>query len=126
MFDYIGHALRTVTGFYQEPFSEEWDLRLNDMIENGDVVECRENAVDFLYRGSVISLWVGDKWYSFGYEYLINGGDVPEDMRFRPRFKTMKKLWGLHSNYRRKDLIEYYTALHERKIDKFAIRRFGE
>ncbi|ENP0422108.1 hypothetical protein ACOGYR_001720 [Edwardsiella piscicida] len=126
MFDYIGHTLMTVTGFYQEPFSESWDLKLNDMIESGEVVECRECAVDFLYRGSVISVWVGNKWYSFGYEYLINWGAVPHEMRFRPRFKTMKKLFRIHSKHRRDELIEYYQSLHKRKIDKFAIRRFGE
>lgn len=126
MFDYIGHAFRTITGFYLKPFSEEWDLKLNDIIDRGDIIECSEYTIDFIYRDAVISVWIENKWYSFGYENSINGGRVPVEMQFRPRFKTMKRLWEVYAPNRHNRIAECYQALHERKIDKFAIRRFGE
>lgn len=119
---YFSHALYTVLGYYQEPFSAEWDDVLNKLL---DAAERKEIRV-FLMNGYSIRLggtevWIGNEFYSYGYVYCIqinvkrakyfNGpesddaaeGDintnetptwvlVPEHQRFRPRFSTMLRL----------------------------------
>ncbi|XEH50485.1 hypothetical protein NMD75_04235 [Edwardsiella tarda] len=126
MFDYIGHALRTVTGFYQLPFSAVWDWRLNEIIEDGDIVGCDSYTIDFCYCGNVISVWIGNRWYAFGKEYRVNGGIVPDSMMFRPTFKTMKKLWNAYINYKYYIDVEHYKSLDKRKIEKYSIRSNSE
>ncbi|MFV4845181.1 hypothetical protein ACNJKD_01755 [Edwardsiella tarda] len=126
MIDYIGHAFRTVTCFYQLPFSAEWDRRLNEIIEGGDIVGCDSHTIDFCYCGNVISVWIENRWYAFGEEYRVNGGIVPYSMRFRPTFKAMKKLWNAYINYKYYMGVEYYKSLDKRKVDKYSIRGNSE
>ena len=96
--DYLCHAANTVFGMYQQPFLKEWDEMLNDIIDNGIIVDVDELTITFNYEGKEYEVWVGNRWYSYGHIYSIGGKQIKRSQEFRPRFRTMRRLRDLHMN----------------------------
>ena len=90
--DYMGHVIRTVLKFYQEPFSKEWDSQLNMLIVFGTVVNFDCYTVTFEYNENHYEVWRANKYYSYGYLQRHNRSFVPDTLQFRPKFKTMLRL----------------------------------
>lgn len=107
----VSHIGNTVFRMYQKPFSRDWDKRLNEVIEHGKVVRAGEHTIEIQHNGIVMSIWTSNRWYSFGNLHYINGKYVPEELQFRPRFKTMEKLWELYQRERSEFLDSEYKNL---------------
>ncbi|QGH60765.1 hypothetical protein [Serratia proteamaculans] len=89
----LGHVFRTVFGFYQKKFNQQWDSLLNEILENGDIQEVEKCTVDFSYKGDVYCIWISNRWYAYGNLYALNNKDVGSELEFRPAFKTMVRLY---------------------------------
>lgn len=94
--DYLCHAVNTLFGFYQQPFLKEWDEMLNDIIDEGVIVDVDELTITFNYEGKEYEIWVGNRWHSYGHIYSIGSKHIKRSQEFRPRFRTMRRLRDLH------------------------------
>ncbi|EKA4755326.1 hypothetical protein OLJ17_004795, partial [Salmonella enterica] len=45
--DYLCHIANTLTGMYQLPFSQEWDARLNKLLDEGVLLSVGEYTATF-------------------------------------------------------------------------------
>lgn len=108
---FLCHFANTLFRMHQQPFSEEWDARLNELLDRGEIVECREHILTIKYLGNEIDIWCSNKWYSFGYEWRVNGCYVDSNRRYRPRIKTMVKLWNVYQTERNIALDSEYQSL---------------
>lgn len=97
MSEFIKHIANTVFGMYQEPFSEKWDLELNEIMDTGRVIQTSDCTITYMHKGNAITVWAANKWYSFGHLVRVNGKEVGKKFQSRPRFKTMLKLWSAYS-----------------------------
>lgn len=61
-------------------------------------MEVDEFAIKFNYEGVDYLIWVGNRWYAYGYVYSIGDKYIKRDQEFRPRFRTMRRLHNLHIN----------------------------
>ena len=92
IYKYIGHCLRTITGFYQRPYNKLWDEKLKWYLDGGEVLP-ELNTISSGYltstitkEGKTITVWTGNKYYSYGNLYQ-------EGMEeYRPSFETMLQL----------------------------------
>lgn len=114
IYRYFFHLLRTVFGFYQKPFSSEWDSRLNEIIDSGSIVEAGEHTVIYQMGSDVIEVWISNRWYSFAHVYLVNGKFVSKEFQNRPRLNTMIRLWDIYSVERNKFLSQEYDQLFKK------------
>lgn len=90
--DYFCHVANTVFCMYQKPFSEQWDLRLQHIIEDGEVLSVSEHVITFACDGDVLEVWKSNRWYSYGTLYRVNGEHINSRLEARPRFRTMRQL----------------------------------
>lgn len=91
MLKYIGHALRTITGFYQKEFSKHWDSILDDLIDNGEVIEIRTHNITIMKDNIHYTIWHSNEYYAYAHLWRVDDKKVDNDIQFRPRFKTMLK-----------------------------------
>jgi hypothetical protein len=101
-FLYIGHAFRTMFGFYQMPYSKEWDTVLNellDALEKGKAsAEMCNCCLRFSFENEAYEVWVANRWYAYGNLYAkrkANVGwssNIPREYQYRPKFSTMIRL----------------------------------
>lgn len=115
VYDRLCHIVNTLVGMYQEPFSQEWDDELNSIMSNGVVENTTRLTVDFRYENDIITVWTGNRWYSFGHLHRVNGNFVEDEFRFRPRFKTMVRLHELFSEKRQSQLKNQYREYFKSK-----------
>lgn len=115
VYDRLCHIVNALTGMYQESFSQEWDDELNLIMSNGVVENTTGLTVDFRYENDIITVWTGNRWYSFGHLYRVNGNVVEDEFKFRPRFKTMVKLHKLFSEKRQSQLENQYREYFKSK-----------
>lgn len=97
MSELIKHIANTAFRMYQEPFSEEWDLELNEIMDSGRIIETSDCTITYMYKGNKMSIWTANKWYSFAHLVRVNDREVGRKFQRRPRFKTMQKLWSAYS-----------------------------
>lgn len=70
---------------------------LNDMISKWSSLEITDLTTKFIdYKGKTYEVWVGNRWYAYGYLYTINGRHIKWCDAFRPRFRTMRRLYNLY------------------------------
>lgn len=96
---------------HQQKFSEEWDERLNELLDMGEIVDCSEHTLSIEYLGNEIEIWCSNRWYSFAHAYRVNGTPVDKNRQYRPRLKTMFRLQGVFQSERNKALDNDYLAL---------------
>ncbi|RKQ38372.1 hypothetical protein [Enterobacter sp. R1(2018)] len=111
MSEILKHIGNTIFCMYQKPFSHDWDRRLREAITNGEVVEAGRHTIEIKHGNDLMSIWISNRWYSFGNLFYINGNYVDEELQFRPRFRTMQALWDLYQRERRKHLAGEYEKL---------------
>ncbi len=87
----FNHLLRKIFGIYQKPYSESWDKLLNDILDHGQIISASRHTVNFEYQGCEFSVWNANKYYAYGYLYRLDGYDINDENKFRPKFKTMKR-----------------------------------
>lgn len=108
---YLKHCANLLFGMYQRPFSEEWDSMLNELLDSGTVVDCSSCVITFKYREEMITVWCENKWYSFGHIARVNDKWVDEERQYRPRIKTMVKLWSMYRTERDRRLDSDFAKL---------------
>jgi hypothetical protein len=89
---YIGHSIRTATGFYQKNFSEKWDVLLNELLSDGEIVQLSIHTISIKKDNKIYSIWHSNKYYCYAYFYENDGFGIDDNLQFRPRFKTMLRL----------------------------------
>lgn len=106
--EWIGHACRTVLRMYQYPYSHEWDVQLNKLLDEGVVAHTDEYTLTLYYKCFHYVIWTANRWCSFGHIYEVSEGDaleadttVPQADWRRPRFRTMQRLWAVYVLHRR-------------------------
>ncbi|ELZ7139484.1 hypothetical protein AB7T60_004950, partial [Salmonella enterica] len=67
--DYLCHIANTLTGMYQLPFSQEWDARLNKLLDEGVLLSVGEYTATFSAGEHTVEVWIRNRWYSFGELY---------------------------------------------------------
>ena len=118
MYPYIAHALNTLFGMYQKKHNEEWDKKLNQLMEeewetaelgiHTDDVPSINPDFHTIAFGKV-DVWVSSKWFCHGYRYSGIGSQVTWWENSRPSIKTMVKL---------DRLVKYKLKEHNTKILK--------
>lgn len=111
MKDIISHIGNTIFGMYQRQYSSDWDLRLDEAITHGKVIKAGECTLEIVQDDDLLSVWIANRWYAFGHLYYANGKFVERNIQFRPRFKTMKRLWALYQKERAEFLNVEYKSL---------------
>lgn len=111
MSEILSHIGNTIFGMYQRQFSSEWDKRLDDAITHGKVIKTSEYTIEIMHGYDLLSIWVENRWYAFGHLYYANGKFVERNIQFRPRFRTMNKLWDLYKKERYAFLDSEYKNL---------------
>ena len=113
----LGHIFRTIFGFYQNEYNEIWDKQLNDLIsdaENGALSESEVVFDDYTINLGSHSVWIENKWYAYGSLRSVNGDQIPDNIEFRPKWKTMKRLDKLVKQVKvlkmDKEFNKYYTT----------------
>ncbi|WP_414454355.1 hypothetical protein [Enterobacter roggenkampii] len=111
MSDIISHIGNTIFGMYQRQFSNDWDVRLDEAITHGEVIKAGEHTIEIMHGNDLLSIWIENRWYAFGHLFYANGKFVERNIQFRPRFKTMKRLWSLYQRERAEFLEGEYKNL---------------
>ena len=88
----IWHVFNTAFGLYGRKYSKEWDIILNKILDDGDICGKCAYTLTIKYNGKNVTIWVNNKYYEYGYQYMIDDFFVPSSMQFRPKYKTMKRL----------------------------------
>ena len=117
-FLYIGHAFRTILRLYQMPYSKEWDIVLNellDALEKGKAsAEMRNHRLRFSFEKEACEVWVANRWYAYGNLYAkqkANAGWSSNILyQYRPKFSTMIRLNDVCENLE--------SVQHKVKIDQ--------
>ncbi|WP_051640572.1 hypothetical protein [Siccibacter colletis] len=107
----LSHFANTLFRMHQQPFSDEWDARLNELLDHGEIVDCRENTLTIKYLGNEVDIWCSNKWYSFGHAWRVNGFYVDINRQYRPRINTMVRLWDVFQTERNMALDNEYLSL---------------
>lgn len=109
--EWFRHLCCTVLRMYQQPYSHEWDVQLNRILDKGTVVEASTCTLTLHYEGMYYEVWTSNRWYAFGHLYRTGTQSdyerrrcamVPKKGWRRPRFRTMLRLWSVfvqHSVY---------------------------
>lgn len=116
-FLYVGHILRTLTRFYQRPFNKEWDILLNKILDNDAELNVGKHTAEYEFEGIVYSVWISNRWYAYAHLNEFNGNRVESRLEFRPKFKTMLRLYEL-TNQKQTDAINHasdYRLIYTRK-----------
>lgn len=113
LFKYACHAANTIFGMYHEPYNSKWNEILNRIIDNGEVIDITDYTVCFKYKSNLYRIWCGNKYYSYGNIYMVNGLMVSDRNKFRPRFNTMLKLEQIHESGLRVKNEEARRAIYE-------------
>ncbi|NWC62935.1 hypothetical protein [Cedecea sp. P7760] len=98
--DYLCHIANTVFRSYMCPFNQVWDLKLLRALETGEIIHVDKHTITFASDGDVLAVWVANGWYSYAYLFQLNGEYVDENLRVRPRFRTMRLLRELEKTIR--------------------------
>lgn len=87
-----GHIIRAATGFYYRPFSKTWDTNLQRILNEGVLESVGNHTVTFLHNDDVHEIWIANRWFAYGNQYVLNGQYVYPVIGPRPRFRTMYRL----------------------------------
>ena len=68
---------------FQQPYSKAWDEKLNKLLDNPKDIKIEGKCT---VRFGDITVWVGNKYYSYGHPYSCRRPEV------RPSIKTMIRL----------------------------------
>ena len=119
-FLYIGHVFRTILRLYQMPYSKEWDIVLNellDTLEKGKAsAEMHNCCLRFSFEKEAYEVWVDNRWYAYGNLYAKQKANVGwssnilREYQYRPKFSTMIRLNDVCENLE--------SVQHKVKIDQ--------
>ncbi|HCL7572517.1 TPA: hypothetical protein N2X72_004195 [Escherichia coli] len=106
--EWFGHFCRTVLRMYQQPYSHEWDVQLNQLLDQGTVVNACKYTLTLHYEGTYYVVWTSNRWFAFGHLYQISDDPgwqyrttIPDADWRRLRFRTMQRLWAVYALHRR-------------------------
>lgn len=96
-FHCLGHALRTFNGMYQRRYSAQWDRLLNQLLDEGALLDWDAHCATFDYQDAEYRVWIANRWYAYGHLDSYNGEPLPRKLQWRPRFRTMLRLHAVSS-----------------------------
>lgn len=114
---YLGHIMRTLFFDYQKKYNKDWDLLLNEILDEGEQESVTVNIVSYKYNGQTFIIWIGNRWYSYGYLYALQGNAVTPSLLFRPSFKVMVKLYKA-THARQSEIIESCNGFFRRHLKR--------
>ncbi|WGL99142.1 hypothetical protein QE177_04480 [Arsenophonus sp. aPb] len=85
-----------ILGLYEHKYNNAWDVELNKMIDNCEVIQCNEFRISFKTGEKITEVWIGNPFYA--YANKIKDGHLSYSYfggKHRPSYKTMKKLYRL-------------------------------
>lgn len=87
----IGHAFRSVMGFYLHPFNQAWDEHLQHILDEGELITVDKYIAVFSHDDDLFTVWIANRWFAYGgLDYTYNACHPLSE--FRPRFRTMYRL----------------------------------
>nr|EGP3877108.1 hypothetical protein [Salmonella enterica subsp. enterica serovar Durban] len=92
LMDYLCHIGNTLFCAYQMPFSQEWDDKLNELLDEGILLFADECTATFSIGEHTVEIWIANRWYAFGEIHRLDGKYKPRFTGYRPRFRTMRRL----------------------------------
>jgi hypothetical protein len=116
-FLYAGHILRALTRFYQRPFNKDWDTLLNEILDNNTELKVGKYTAEYKFEGCTYSIWISNRWYAYAHLNAVNGNTLYSCLEFRPKFKTMLRLFEL-TKQKQSDALNHasdYRLIYSRK-----------
>ncbi|MGL4769474.1 MAG: hypothetical protein ACRC2I_01070 [Plesiomonas shigelloides] len=94
-------------------FNAQWDRALRMLMTKGEVIELTRYTIEIALEGISYSVWIGNKYSSYGNLYKKKIGDgewieTPECVQYRPSRSTMLKLSLLVQDYKDIQHNEHY------------------
>ncbi|MGO3396564.1 MAG: hypothetical protein ACTINL_08685 [Serratia proteamaculans] len=97
LFPWLRHASYICLGAYQRHYNAQWDHLLNQLLSEGLLLSCDAYRATFHHQGSEYQVWIANRWYAYGHMDNFNGEEVPREIQYRPRFRTMLRLHAVSS-----------------------------
>ena len=82
---------------YQRPYNAQWDRLLNQLLSEDVLLSCGRHYATFHRQGMEYRVWIANRWYAYGHMDGFNGKEVPRELQYRPRFRTMLRLHAVSS-----------------------------
>lgn len=104
--DHLAHAVTTLGGLYQYPFSASWDALLCRLLDSGMITGSDGFTLTFALNGQTMMVWRASRWYGYGTLFAVNGIPLSDRQKWRPRFATLRRLHAVavhHDMTRRTD-----------------------
>ncbi|MDJ6851756.1 hypothetical protein LED50_20405 [Salmonella enterica] len=104
--DHLAHAVITLGGLYQYPFSASWDALLCRLLDSGMITGSDGCTLTFALNGQTMMVWRASRWYGYGTLFAVNGIPLSDRQQWRPRFATLRRLHAVavhHDMTRRTD-----------------------
>ena len=89
---YMQCAIYKIFGLMQEKFSAEWDDKLNDLLDHGEIVKINNHTVSISHKGKMYQVWIANKPYSYATPYKVDCDSVKKNAQVRPKIKKMIRL----------------------------------
>lgn len=107
----VCHIGNTMFGMYQRKFSSAWDFQLSNLIDNAEIINADEHTITFKSGEDEISVWCENRCYAFGHIWMVNNLLAPKEKQFRPRIRTMERLYGIYLAKRESDVEREYIGM---------------
>ena len=81
--------------------SEEWDCKLESLIDAANVAQIDDYVITFDKSGDgreLVEVWIANKFYAYGHQWFSGCSDTNT---FRPSFRVAKKLYELELELRK-------------------------
>ncbi|HIB1450072.1 TPA: hypothetical protein ACWV5Q_005426 [Salmonella enterica subsp. enterica serovar Muenchen] len=104
LMDYLCHIGNTLFCAYQMPFSQEWDDQLNKLLDEGILLFVDRCTATFSIGEHTVEIWIANRWYSFGEMYRLDERCKPRFTGYRPRFRTMRRLYALVKDHTAREI----------------------
>ncbi|HAK8205126.1 TPA: hypothetical protein H2W01_004801 [Salmonella enterica] len=113
---WIAHVSNTLFGLYQRPFSADWDKKLDRILKDGRIIHADFYSITFELDDIFYEVWIANRWYCFGFLCSTYTNrlrtEIPRKLQYRPRMKTMIRLWEIISGYITQKHQDYYEDIY--------------
>lgn len=97
--DHLAHAVTTLGGLYQYPFSASWDALLCRLLDMGMITGSDAYTLTFALNGQTMMVWRAGRWYADGTLFAVNGIPLSDRQKWRPRFATLRRLHAVSEHH---------------------------
>lgn len=80
---------------HHRKFNKEWDKKLNQILDEFNIVEFNEYIVSLKHKRNIYDVWIANYPYDSFTLYSKNGFTIDNKLRFRPSIKTQFRFYNL-------------------------------